>query len=121
MIVAISLVPYSASYVADNGFEALKQFRAGSFSKALLFLPNILRAFFVLVMASSAAAAIGVPEGVALVLREADKLSLVSDKLMLFGFTIVFFGIILQLGYYLANLLQRFLGKSLEKKSQSSS
>ena len=71
MIVALSLVPYSASYVADNGAEALKQLRAGSPLGALQFLPNVTRAFFVLVMSSSAGAAIGVTEGIAVILREA--------------------------------------------------
>ena len=76
MTVALSLVPYSASYVADNGAEALKQLRAGSPLGALQFLPNVTRAFFVLVMSSSAGAAIGVTEGIAVILREAVLLPL---------------------------------------------
>ena len=58
LIVALSLVPYAAAYVADNGGEALRQLRDGSPLGALLFLPNVTRAFFVLVMSSSAGAAI---------------------------------------------------------------
>ncbi len=54
MTVALSLVPYAAAYVADNGGEALRQLRDGSPLGALLFLPNVTRAFFVLVMSSSA-------------------------------------------------------------------
>ena len=60
MTVALSLVPYSAAYIADSGVDALRQLRAGSLPGALLFLPNITRAFFVLVMSSSAGAAIGI-------------------------------------------------------------
>lgn len=111
MTVALSLVPYSASYVADNGLEALKQLRAGSPLGALLFLPNITRAFFVLVMSSSAGAAIGVTEGIAVILREAEQMPSLGDKLVLFAVGILFFGIALQAGFALVRLLQRRLGR----------
>jgi hypothetical protein len=111
MTVALSLVPYSASYVADNGVEALKQLRAGSPLGALLFLPNVTRAFFVLVMSSSAGAAIGVTEGIAVILREAEQMPTLGDKLVLFGIGILFFGIALQAGFALVRLLQRRLGR----------
>lgn len=111
MTVALSLVLYSASYVADNGVEALKQLRAGSPLGALLFLPNVTRAFFVLVMSSSAGAAIGVTEGIAVILREAEQMPTLGDKLVLFGIGILFFGIALQAGFALVRLLQRRLGR----------
>jgi His/Glu/Gln/Arg/opine family amino acid ABC transporter permease subunit len=111
MTVALSLVPYSASYVADNGAEALKQLRAGSPLGALQFLPNITRAFFVLVMSSSAGAAIGVTEGIAVILREAVLLPPLGDKLVLFAIGILFFGVTLQAGFALMRLLQRYLGR----------
>jgi ABC-type arginine transport system permease subunit len=111
MIVALSLVPYSASYVADNGAEALKQLRAGSPLGALQFLPNVTRAFFVLVMSSSAGAAIGVTEGISVILREAVLLPSLGDKLVLFAIGILFFGITLQAGFALMRLLQRHLGQ----------
>lgn len=111
MTVALSLVPYSASYVADNGAEALKQLRAGSTLGALQFLPNVTRAFFVLVMSSSAGAAIGVTEGIAVILREAELMPALGDKLVLFAVGIVFFGVTLQAGFALMRLLQRRLGR----------
>ncbi len=111
MIVALSLVPYSASYVADNGAEALKQLRAGSPLGALQFLPNVTRAFFVLVMSSSAGAAIGVTEGIAVILREAVLLPSLGEKLVLFAIGILFFGVTLQAGFALMRLLQRYLGR----------
>lgn len=111
MIVALSLVPYSASYVADNGAEALKQLRADSPLGALQFLPNITRAFFVLVMSSSAGAAIGVTEGIAVILREAVLLPSLGDKLVLFAIGILFFGVTLQAGFALMRFLQRHLGR----------
>ncbi len=111
MTVALSLVPYSASYVADNGAEALKQLRAGSPLGALQFLPNVTRAFFVLVMSSSAGAAIGVTEGIAVILREAVLLPSLGDKLVLFAVGILFFGVTLQAGFALMRFLQRRLGR----------
>ena len=111
MTVALSLVPYSASYVADNGIEALRQMRAGSPLGALLFLPNVTRAFFVLVMSSSAGAAIGVTEGIAVILREAEQMPALGDKLVLFGIGILCFGIALQAGFALVRALQRHLGR----------
>lgn len=119
MIVALSLVPYSASYVADNGAEALKQLRAGSPLGALQFLPNVTRAFFVLVMSSSAGAAIGVTEGIAVILREAVLLPALGDKLVLFSIGIVFFGVTLQAGFALMRLVQRRLGRLATRASVS--
>jgi hypothetical protein len=109
--VALSLVPYSASYVADNGAEALKQLRAGSPLGALQFLPNVTRAFFVLVMSSSAGAAIGVTEGIAVILRESVLLPSLGDKLVVFAIGILFFGVTLQVGFALMRLVQRRLGR----------
>ena len=117
MIVALSLVPYSASYVADNGVEALKQQRAGSRLGALQFLPNVTRAFFVLVMSSSAGAAIGVTEGIAVILREAVLLPALGDKLVLFAIGILFFGATLQTGFALIRRLQLRLGRLATRTS----
>lgn len=119
MIVALSLVPYSAAYVADNGAEALKQLRAGSPLGALQFLPNVTRAFFVLVMSSSAGAAIGVTEGIAVILREAVLLPDLGDKLVLFAIGIAFFGVTLQVGFALMRLLQHHLGRLAVRASAS--
>ena len=104
MTVALSLVPYAAAYVADNGGEALKQLRDGSPLGALLFLPNVTRAYFVLVMSSSAGAA-----GTAVILRAAERMPTLGDKMVLFGIGIVCFGITLQAGFALIRLLQHRL------------
>ncbi|ANK82591.1 MAG: hypothetical protein TEF_18655 [Rhizobiales bacterium NRL2] len=111
MTVALSLVPYSAAYVADNGVEALRRFRAGSRLGALLFLPNVTRVFFVLVMSSSTGAAIGVHEGIAVILQFADRMPHLGDKLVLFGIGVLCFGAVLQGGFALINLLHRHLGR----------
>jgi ABC-type arginine transport system permease subunit len=113
MTVAVSLVPYSAAYAADAGVEALRQFRRGSPLGALLFLPNITRAFFVIVMSSGAAAAIGVPEGISVILGEAAVLPTLGDRLIVFAIGIVLFGVPLQLGLAFMRWLQRELGRRM--------
>ncbi len=109
MTVALSLVPYSAAYIADAGADAMRQLRAGSSLGALLFLPNLTRAFFVLVMSSSAAAAIGVTEGITVILRHAEQLPALGDRLVLFATGIVLFGIPLQAGFAIMSVIQRRL------------
>jgi ABC-type arginine transport system permease subunit len=111
MTVALSLVPYAAAYIADSGVEAFQQLRQGSPLAGLLFLPNIARAFFVLVMSSSAGAAIGVTEGIAVILRQAEYLPSLGDKLVLFAVGIAFFGVPLQAGFAVLTLIQRRLGR----------
>jgi ABC-type arginine/histidine transport system permease subunit len=113
MTVAVSLVPYSAAYTADAGVEALRQWDRGSPLGALLFLPNITRAFFVIVMASGAAAAIGVPEGISVILRESALLPSLGDRLVIFAIGIALFGVPLQIGLALMRWLQRELGRRL--------
>jgi ABC-type amino acid transport system permease subunit len=121
MTVAVSLVPYAAAYVADNGAEALQQLRRGAPLAALLFLPNVGRAFFVLVMSSSAGAAIGVSEGIAVILREAERLPATSDKFLLFAVGIACFGVTLQAGFAMINLLKHRLGTLLARKDTEAS
>lgn len=106
MIVALSLTPYSAAFVADSGLDAWRQMKTDSHEGALLFLPNITRAFFVLVMSSSAGAAIGVPEGITVILRHTAHLASLGDKLWIFFVGIVLFSIPLQLGFFLLNRLR---------------
>lgn len=116
MAVALSLLPYAAAYVADSGVEAVKQLRGGSPLGALLLLPNLARAFLVLVMSSSAGAAIGVSEGIAVILRHAEQLPALGDRLVLFAIGIVCYGIPLQLGFALIRLLQRKLGERMTRE-----
>jgi hypothetical protein len=111
MIVALSLVPYAAAYIADSGVDALRELRTGSPLASYLILPNIARAFFVMVMSSSAGAAIGVPEGIAVILRQAEKLPSLGDMLVLFAVGVACFGIPLQAGFIVIRLIQRHLGR----------
>jgi hypothetical protein len=108
--------PYAAAYVADSGVDALLKLRAGSPLACFLILPNIARAFFVLVMSSSAGAAIGVPEGVAVILRQAEKLPSLGDMLVLFAIGVVCFGFPLQAGFAVIRLIQHCLGRIILPK-----
>jgi hypothetical protein len=120
-IVALSLIPYSASYVADNGAEALLQWHSGDRLAALLLLPNLTRAYFVLVMSSGAGAAIGVAEGITIILRQAESLHSVSDQALLFALGIICFAIPLQAGFFAVGLLRRWLTRFAETHTASSS
>lgn len=111
MTVALSLVPYSAAYVADAAVDALRHLSSGARLGALLFLPNVTRAFFVLVMSSSAGAAIGVTEGITVILRQAEKLSTLDERLVLFAIGIVMFGIPLQLAFVVISFIQKRLSR----------
>ena len=121
MAVALSLLPYAAAYIADAAVEALQQLRRGSPLGSLLFLPNVTRAFFVLVMSSSAGAAIGVPEGITIILRQAEQLPSLGDKLALFAVGIVFFGIPLQAGFAVMSLFQRRLSRAVMRNREAAS
>jgi hypothetical protein len=112
MAVALSLVPYSAAYIADAGVDAIRHLRAGTIHGAFLFLPNVTRAFFVLVMSSSAGAAIGVTEGITVILRQAEQLPNLDDRLVLFAIGIVMFGIPLQIAFALIGLMQRHIART---------
>jgi hypothetical protein len=107
--VALSLVPYSASIVAENGVEAWRQWRLGSVLAALLFLPNLARTYFVLVMSSGSAAAIGVKEGISVILHQADRFPDISDRLWVFAIGVFVYGLILQSGFLAIMELRRRL------------
>jgi hypothetical protein len=107
--VVLSLVVYAAAYVSDTALEALRHWRAGAHDLSLLFLPALARAFFVLVMASSAGAAIGVTEAVTVTLRQAQALGSVGDRLLLFGAVILCFTCLLQGAFLGVDRLRRHL------------
>lgn len=96
LAVILSQAVYAVAYIADNGLVALRALRAGNVATAVLFLPNVTRAFFVLTLASSMAAAVGTPEAIFVTLRQAERMPALGDQVMLFVFVMLFFGIVLQ-------------------------
>lgn len=107
--VALSLLPYSASVIAESGADAVRQWRQGSRHAALLFLPNLARIYFVLVMASGSAAAIGVREGISVILRQADQFQSVGQRLWVFAIGVFAFGLVLQSGFWCVMVLRSHL------------
>ena len=89
----------------------IRQWRDDSPLGALQFLPNVTRVFFVLVMASGTGAAIGVSEGIAVILHEAERMSSLGEKLVLFAIGVLCFGAVLQGGFALINLLHRRISR----------
>jgi hypothetical protein len=72
-----------------------------------------------MVMSSSAGAAIGVTEGITVILRQAEQLPSFDDRLVLFALGIVLFGIPLQAGFMLMSLFQRRFGRSTVEEEAS--
>lgn len=97
---------YLTAYVAEDADEALRHLQRNDRERALLFLPNLLRGFVVVVMSSGFAAAVGVPEAVSTTLHAAEHLPALSDRLLLFGVAIAFFAVVVG---SLNALIQRFI------------
>lgn len=85
---------YMTSYVAEDAFEALEHLKRREHEQALLFLPNLLRGFVVVVMSSGFGAAAGVSEAVGVTLHQAERFPALGDRLLLFGVTITFFALV---------------------------
>jgi hypothetical protein len=82
---------YMAAYAADNGFRALEYLWRDERDLALLFLPNMLRGFVLVVMSSGFGAAIGVSEAVAVTIRQAERLHAAGERVVLFLVVIALF------------------------------
>ena len=118
-IVILSLLPYATAYVFDNLSESLRQWRRGQLITALQVLPNLSRMYFILIMSSASGAAIGVTEGVAVLLRFSDRVENINERLMLFGVGIFFFGMVMQTGFALVNFLRAVIIARVSKEPQS--
>ena len=92
--VVVAQAVYMTSYVAEDAFEALEHLKWRQHEQALLFLPNLLRGFVVVVMSSGFGAAAGVSEAVGVTLHQAERFPALGDRLLLFGVTITFFALV---------------------------
>lgn len=106
LAVILANAAYAVAYIADNGLVALRALRAGNIATAVLFLPNVTRAFFVLTLASSMAAAVGTPEAIFVTLRQAERMPALGDQVMLFLFVMLFFGAVLQTVFAVINAVR---------------
>ena len=95
MAVTLAQSVYMTAYVAENGYRALEHLQRDEKDLALLFVPNVLRGWVVVVMSSGFGAAIGVSEAVGVTMRHAERMPAVGDRVALFvtvigGFVVVF-------------------------------
>jgi hypothetical protein len=118
VLVILSLTPYGVAYVFDNFSESIRQWRRGQMITALQLLPNLSRLYFILIMSSSAGAAIGVTEGVTTLLRYASRIDSIQERLMLYAIGILFFGIVMQTGFALINRLRTVMIVRVSKRAQ---
>lgn len=89
--VILAQAVYMVSYVAENGFQALEHLRHNEREDALLFFPNLLRGFVVVVMSSGFGAAVGVSEAVGTTMKHAERLHDLDQRILLFVLVIAFF------------------------------
>jgi hypothetical protein len=106
VIVAQSV--YLTAYVSEDAYEALGHLDRHNRAQALLFLPNLLRGFVVVVMSSGFGAAVGVSEAVSATMRQAERLPTAGDRILLFGVAITFFALIVGA---LNGLIRHFIGR----------
>ena len=116
-ILVLALAIYAAAYVSDNLLDTLRHLDRKSLEGALLFVPNMLRAFIVLVMASSVGAAIGVREAVTITLRQADRLPAPGSRIALVIVVILFFACVMML----ARAGTRHLTRALLRRHRAAS
>ena len=112
--VILSQAVYAAAYVADNGLVALRALRAKDMATAVIFLPNLARAFCVLLMSSGVAAAVGIPEAIFITIREAERMPGLADRATLFLLVMLFFAAVMQTAFALINMLRFRLVRLLE-------
>jgi hypothetical protein len=98
-IVAVVLAQsvYLTAYVSEDAYEAFGHLARNDREHALLFLPNLLRGFVVVVMSSGFGAAVGVSEAVSATLRQAQRLPDLHDRILLFGVASTFFAVVVGL------------------------
>jgi ABC-type amino acid transport system permease subunit len=119
VLVILSLVPYAVAYVFDNFSESIRQWRRGQMITALQLLPNLSRLYFILIMSSSAGAAIGVTEGVTTLLRYASRSESIQERLLLYAIGILFFGIVMQTAFALINRLRTVMIARVSRRAES--
>ena len=91
LAVVLSLTVYGVAYVSDNAMEPIRQLRNGSPALALLFVMSVVRAFFVMVLASGFGAAVGVVEATTVTLRAIEAMPRIGDRLLLIGLVMLLF------------------------------
>ena len=118
--VVLAQAVYLTAYVADNADDAFAHLERSDRERALLFLPNLLRGFVVVIMSSGFGAAVGVSEAVSVTMREAGQLPDLGDRLILFGAAIAFFAVIVGSFNLLIRKLIELLRQAVVQKQAAS-
>jgi hypothetical protein len=106
--VVVAQSVYLIAYVAEDADEALGHLGRNDRERALLFFPNLLRGFVVVVMSSGFGAAVGVSEAVSATMRQAERLPALGDRILLFSVAIAFFALVVG---SLNVLIRRLVGR----------
>lgn len=117
--VVLACLPYAISYIADQFLEAFRRWHTGDRRVAILAIPNIARAFQVLFTSSCFGAAIGVPEAMSVIIREAETLGNTPSRFMLFTIAILAFTIVMQCFVFVTRLLHRVLERQFIEPTSS--
>ena len=108
--VVVAQSVYLTAYVAEDANEAFRHLEQNDRDQALLFLPNLLRGFVVVVMSSGFGAAVGVSEAVSATMRQAERLPDLGDRILLFGVAIGFFAVVVgSLNILIRRMIARLL------------
>lgn len=109
LFVVLACMPYISAYAYDQVGDAIAQLGRGAHRAALLLIPNMTRAFQVLVSASCFGAAIGVDEAMSTVLAEAELLGNVPWRYGLYALTIALFVGLMQVVVMTSRSLHRLI------------
>jgi ABC-type amino acid transport system permease subunit len=113
-VIVVSQAVFATAFITDNGLEAVRYVRIGNWGSALLFLPQLASAFFIMVTSSSQAAAIGVLDAVAVTLRAGERLPDVRHRLILFLGVVLVFVLIQRLASHLIHVCRDTLRRRFE-------
>jgi His/Glu/Gln/Arg/opine family amino acid ABC transporter permease subunit len=115
--VVLSLSIYLTAYVAEDANEAFAHLERNDRERALLFFPNFLRGFTVVLMSSGFGAAVGVSEAVSVTMRQAERLPALGDRVLLFAVAIAFFvAVVGPLNLLGRVLVRRLIGRRVQTR-----
>lgn len=106
----LALGAYATAVISDAAQDSWQHFRRAELTEALLFVPNLLRIFTILVMSSSVGAAVGVQDAVSFTLKSADQMQEANTRiLVVFLVTVFFMLFFMSIRFVLNKVVQRIL------------
>ncbi len=117
VVIVISQAVFATAFVTDSGLEAVRHRRAGRHGSALLLLPQVASAFFIMVTSSSQAAAIGVLDAVAVTLRAGERLPDIRQRVLLYFAVVLLFVAIQRTAFRIINICRASLVRRFDRRS----